>query len=283
MSFQAINWAWAVIEATPLGNGENELTDRQALILERIAHVANRSAICYPGNEALGASTRSDESTVTRALRKFEAMGLLTRSAKTQKGHRGRAYDTIKLNLGYAATPHASANGKPQQPRTPDGTNPAHQPQQPRTPVPRTNKGTDNGTDNGTDELRARARGKLRIDEDEVTDEELAIALAAMGAFNERNGSNLGLIGSKGKPTDALTRIVMRVREHPELAAEDHVLIVHRNFDAPWWKEPKLGGVGPIYGPKAWPRAMACDGVKRSERTVRRNVDRPGRRKKEPW
>lgn len=87
------------------------------------------------------------------------------------------------------------------------------------------------------------------------------MAEAVIAEFNERNGSELALTGTTGKATEALRLIVARVREHPELSAEQHREIVARNFDAPWW-DGEAAGVGVIYSPKAWAKARTADGGK---------------------
>lgn len=122
---------------------------------------------------------------------------------------------------------------------------------------------------------------KLTVDRHPLTAEEWQIAERAMAAFNECNDSKLRLIGTRGGATDALTRIISRIREHPELTADDLERIVRNNFANPWWKEPKLQGVGPIFGPKPWSRAMTNTGErptgkKRSYERNRKDLKDPG-------
>jgi hypothetical protein len=61
--------------------------------------------------------------------------------------------------------------------------------------------------------------------------------------------------GQRLASTDWLAKIVMRLREHPELGYDDHVEIILANLNHPWWSGPPTPSV--IYGNGAqFERAM---------------------------
>lgn len=72
-----------------------------------------------------------------------------------------------------------------------------------------------------------------------VTGDEEHFALAVLAIFNEVSGKTFGSQQAVGK-------LVLRHREHPELTLEDHRRIIVGQFERPWWKgDPS---VNVIYG-----------------------------------
>lgn len=268
-------FVFAVIEALPTGKEDGALTVREALILSYIGMRANRYGTCYPGNETIARQTRTSKSTVSKVLNKLERMGVLRRETKMRQG-RGRRPDTIVLNL------------KDKRLEMPKQGEVLVDDQGEVLPAARWRSDSQQGEveTNGTSKGKGQPRKGQQnnsasvVDGHPVEDHHLALAEAAIGAFNERSGSGLKLLTSTGKPTEALKRIVMRLRESRDLTAKQIVGIINRNFDNPWWKGE--AGIGVIFGPNVWDKAMANDGVPDSGRTVRRGIDTPGRRKKEP-
>lgn len=260
MSFPGYDWAWRVIAVR-----EDVPRTAHTLVL-RLGHHANKNLLAWPGVPKLSAATKTGDSTVERHLRLLSRLGLIVRESYMRPDGRGRGHDRIRLIPPHAATRRSGHD----QPADPAGQSSIREPT--------------TGTDK---EKRDRVPTKFPVvDGHPVTPVEFSLSSAAVSTFNERNGSRLQLIGTTGKATEALKRIVSRIREHPELTDGDLVRIVNRNFDNPWWTEEKLGGVGVIFGPKAWPRAMANDGVpaNKSGRTVRTNIDRkPQADEDEPW
>lgn len=93
------------------------------------------------------------------------------------------------------------------------------------------------------------------------------LAVEILGSYNE-------IAGSKLSAKSWLGTIIMRIREYPELTAEDHRLIIERNFAAPWWKGDASPSV--IYGNDAvFEKAMRCTGQAvartRSDRKAQRS------------
>lgn len=107
---------------------------------------------------------------------------------------------------------------------------------------------------------RPKVAGKL------VTAAELGLANQIVAAFNVTAGSAFTV--------DAhLVPIVGRIREHPDLAADDHARIIRVNFLRPWWKDRPTPKV--IYGnAAAFEAALArAQGSNRGRRTTGEQVD----------
>ena len=84
------------------------------------------------------------------------------------------------------------------------------------------------------------------------------MAVQIVKAFNAGTGTKFRLIGSRGRPTEHLKRIVTRLREHPEVTIDEHLAMIKRVCDDPWWKG-QATTVAVIYGPKAFPMCLATD------------------------
>jgi hypothetical protein len=98
----------------------------------------------------------------------------------------------------------------------------------------------------------------MKVDGLVVTDDELALAEVIIEAFNNANETRFTLRGSRKRPTEHLKRIVQRLRDNPEMDAEEHVELVKRVSAKPWW-EGRPGSTGVIYGPAAFARCRATD------------------------
>lgn len=100
----------------------------------------------------------------------------------------------------------------------------------------------------------------VTIDKLKLNADEWQAAIAIIRAFNEGAGTKFRLMGSRGdRPTEHLKRIVGRLREHPEVTLEQHIDLIKRNCENPWWKGTATS-VGVIYSPKVFPRCLATDG-----------------------
>lgn len=267
-------FVFAVIESLPQGKEDGALTVREALVLSYIGIRANRYGTCYPGSATIARATRTSKSSISKTLNKFERMGIIRRETK-QKAGGGRRPDTIVLELKKAQQGEPTNNDQGEPTAAARWTFDVQQGEP-------TNPGTNKGKGQQGKDNRKKA---IVVDKEVVPQEVLDVAAAAIGAFNERSGLTLKLVTDGGKPTEALKRVVMRLRETPK-TADEVAAIVHRNFDNPWWTaEP---GIGVIFGPKAWERAMANTGVRRnrSGRKTRLDIDRPITKEEmenEPW
>lgn len=97
--------------------------------------------------------------------------------------------------------------------------------------------------------------------------QEAEIAGAVLAAFNQ-------VAGTKFAGQSWLRKIILRVREHPEVSVDEHRAIIERNFERPWWRDDPSPSV--IYGNDAvFERSMLCPGGKPEARTqAERKSDR---------
>lgn len=85
----------------------------------------------------------------------------------------------------------------------------------------------------------ARGRAPTQVSGKRVEEPEGAFAVAVLGVFNEVSGRKFG---SK----EAIGKIIMRHREHPDLTVDDHGGIIREQFAHPWWRGDPSPSV--IYG-----------------------------------
>lgn len=281
MSQHALNFVWQVIEELPRGKEIGALTDREALILSYIGNRANNWGTCYPSNETIARATRSDTGTISRALNKFERMGLLRRETKMKKG-RGRMPDTVVLELkSTAATWRADSQKEVQQHGALTAATCASDRQQHGALTDPSNKGNrQQRTDNRNNDNSGGGKALPVVDGERVSVEEFGLAQVAIAKFNDCNGSELALRGTTGRATENLKRIVCRLRETPGMTGKRLEQIIERCFANPYWSGQAT--VGNIFGPKAWQKALVENGVRRSERKAHRAADRTGRRRRRP-
>lgn len=89
-----------------------------------------------------------------------------------------------------------------------------------------------------------------KVDGIPVTEDEYDLAARVLEAFNRRALTRF-------TPSAWTPKIIMRIREHPELALADHALVIARAFDDPWWKGVSTPSVVYGNGP-VFERAMAA-------------------------
>jgi DNA-binding Lrp family transcriptional regulator len=77
------------------------------------------------------------------------------------------------------------------------------------------------------------------VDRRPVTDDEYALAAAVLAAFNEATGSRYD-------SADWISKIVMRIRERPQLGVDQHALLIASALRRPWWEGPASPSV--VYG-----------------------------------
>lgn len=85
----------------------------------------------------------------------------------------------------------------------------------------------------------AGAREPREVASKPVTDAERELSLRVLAAFNEA-------FGKKFSGVSYLRGIIGRLREHPELTAEDHEALIAKAKRSPWWKGDPSPSV--IYG-----------------------------------
>jgi len=78
-----------------------------------------------------------------------------------------------------------------------------------------------------------------KVDRKQVSTTEADLAVAVLSEWNRQAGQNL-------RSRDWLAKIVMRVREYPDLALVDHAHVIAATLAAPWWKGDATPSV--VYG-----------------------------------
>lgn len=77
------------------------------------------------------------------------------------------------------------------------------------------------------------------VDRLPVSDEHAQLAHDVLAAWNAATGQSL-------TARDWLAKVVMRIREHPDLTLDDHAHVIAANLAAPWWTGPATPSV--VYG-----------------------------------
>jgi DNA-binding MarR family transcriptional regulator len=237
MSVRAMAWAWE----------QHGLSEGEKLLLMAIADHADDDGKAWPSQDRLGQKIGRSERTVRERLKKLESLELLVREQRhKENGH--RTSDMIRLNM-------PTTTGKLYRRQTlPAATVVSEEP----SVVEVGNKEEGVTTDKEHFDSPALATPKVQIDKLKLTDEEWEAAQKIMATFNEAAGTRFQLMGTRGRPTEHLKRIVSRMREHPEVTIEEHLEVVKRTCADPWW-EDKPASVGVIYSPAAFPRCLATD------------------------
>ncbi len=77
------------------------------------------------------------------------------------------------------------------------------------------------------------------VDHKPVAPDHAVLAAHVLGEWNQQTGQKL-------KSREWLGKIVMRIRENPDLTAEDHAHVIHSALADPWWKGAPTPSV--VYG-----------------------------------
>lgn len=223
-----------------------------AWLLQRVTgHVALRVYIalgtfagngreCWPSRATLAARAGIDEAGVKRALRQLDEAGAIRRVARFHG-------DGAQRSNGYVLVTH-----DPNDPEsfTPQGANespppPGHSvaPRPKETITKEHARPTDvrEGANDSSSAVIVSRRG-WKVDRRVVTDAEDEDARAILHDWNVMTGQALTAQGW-------LAKIVMRMREHPELAVDDHHRIIEASLADPWWRGAPTPSV--VYGSDA--------------------------------
>lgn len=248
MSVRAMAWAW-----------EQELPEGEKLLLMAVADHADDSGICWPGQENLGKKIGRSERTVRRRLTKLEMLGLIARKPRyNADGNRTSDQIILSITTGQldrrsTLPPVKAVSGEPSGvlPTT-HGSTSSGNGTTPRISTTGARKAKTGHKGKGGDNDRP----SVKVDRLVVTDEEWDASTRILAAFNEAVGTKFQLLGTRGRPTDHLRRIISRLREHPEVSLDQHLEVVRWNCENPWWSG-KPASVAVIYGPGAFPRCLA--------------------------
>jgi hypothetical protein len=240
VSVRAMAWAW-----------EQDLPEGDKLLLMALADHADDEGFCWPGQESLGRKIGRSERTVRERLKRLETKGFLSRRPRYNgSGH--RSSDMIQLHLAKTdyrqSLPAAEVTGG----KLSSGEPPV---------VVSVGIGDNQGKKEASIQSGNSTGGppSVAVDKLKVNEQEWKMATEIIAAFNKATGCKFSLIGTRGRPTEHLKRILGRVREHPEVDLAQHLEVVRKTCENPWW-EGRPGSVGVIYGPAAFPRCLNADG-----------------------
>lgn len=216
----------------------------QRLVLLVLAdHAREDGTWAWPSVETISREARLGERQVQRCLRELEASGEIVKTGVTRKGtnvytvkgyveHEARAREGGDNMSGVTSTTLGVTPMSPEPSVEPSVEIPPVGP-----PARRERKS------------RALASG-WKVDKVAVTEDEDRKARAVLAEWNARTEQRL-------QSKEWLAKIVMRVREHPELSLIDHGKIIAAALAAPWWDGVASPSV--VYGNGAqFERCMAA-------------------------
>lgn len=231
--------AWAMQQTTGSAS-------RKAVLIALADCEHGETGKCCPSMDTMAERLEMGVRTVRRALAELEEQGLISRErSRRQDGSLGVYHytfrpDTILPPAGAAATPPAGNDRATGQSGRSRGT--GSEPETTLEPVEL------EAASESTGLVLGGTRKTWKVDGKAVTPPEYEDAVAILNAWNGATGQAL-------RSTDWLAKIVMRIREHPELPIGDHVDIILANLNHPWWTGPPTPSV--VYGNGAqFERAM---------------------------
>lgn len=270
MSFPAARWAWAqTLDRLEKPNSK--------YVLCALADLAGKeSAACHPSHKELAARTGLAASTVKVALAHLEGLGVITIEPLTRSNG---AASTNRYHLpreeiaGYDGEPLAESRPPLAERRLPPSRETATLDTKPLT-ASTSSKGAEKSS-----------IPRVSVGKDRLNAEEWEQAQAILATFNAEMGTKFQLLSSRGRPTDHLKRIVLRLRENPDVEMEAHIEMIKRNALGPpvghWWGPGKPQGVAVLYGPNSFPRCLATDGRPTGRRTFAN--ERSAEPEEQPW
>jgi len=204
-------------------------------------YYARQDDACWPGQEGLRRLMKCSERQTRHALRELEAAGLV----RTRRRGQG------KTNVYILLVPRTARGADPD-------SRPAEYAGQDQRNMP-----IEEEAGNKSSAPPPRWNGPQSVGGKRVTRDEVVTATAVLDHFNLVSGRRFA-----GK--EWLTKIVRRLREHPDVALERHREIISEQFERPWWKGDASPSV--IYGNGAvFDRAVnAVRGKKPRERIYTR-------------
>jgi hypothetical protein len=232
MSFQLM--AWAVTQTT--GS-----CPRKAVLVTLADHANAETGECYPSIERIARQAELSESAVKSALRALVEQGLIARE-------RRRRGDGSLASYSYTFPGAALAWGErretPDQRReTPVGLEVPPAPEPGIHPEPGEGVLHPSATPRESSPPAAwAAHAPSKVDRKSVTEQEAEASWAILEAWNRETGQSL-------RAKDWLAKIIMRLREHPELGVAQHAALIRHALSDPWWRGAPSPSV--IYGNSA--------------------------------
>lgn len=254
MSLAAMTWAWG--QGKP--DAKEPLTDGEKLTLMALADHADDDGECWPGQKYLAEKCGTTDRTIRRRLKTLQDKGYITREHR-QREDGSRTSDLIVLAMRTETSGRTEANRT-----TASG-------REPSVPVD-----AGKGSQTRLKEEELQPRSGCSVGRHRLTRGEWRLATMLLDHFNQLAGTKLGKLTSRRDPSPHIKQIVERIREWPDLTDADHRQILDVAFTHPWWKGKP--GVGVVYGPKAFPRA-----VSRERPSGARSYERPDDPEDKPW
>lgn len=231
--------AWAMQQTTGSAS-------RKAVLIALADHENGQTGKCCPTMETMAERLEMGERTVRRALVELEGAGFIIRSrSRRQDGSLGVYHYEFRSE---STSPPATAAGE--RPVTVTGTTGQSGRSRGTGSEPETTFEPEEqeAPTESTGLVLGGTRRTWKVAGKRVTDEEYNAAATILNGWN-------ALADQRLRSTDWLAKIVMRLREHPELATADHAEIIAANLNHPWWTGPPTPSV--VYGNGAqFERAM---------------------------
>lgn len=205
--------AWASEQTT--GSGV-----RKAVLLA-LANAANHhTGRCHPSVRRICEETEFGSTAVKNALAELTATGLIWRQRRRREDGSLGTYQYVFPSV-VPADDLETADDPPETAGVP----------RPETAGVSLNQellNQEGATPNGVAHT-ARVPTAWKAAGKRVTEDEAGRSAAILHEWNEQTGQRLG-----GRTWRA--KIILRLREHPELTDDDHAAIIHATLADPWWK-----------------------------------------------
>lgn len=245
------------------------INDRAKTVYTVMLNFARRTESCWPGQKRISEMLGVTERTIRTAINDLSEAGHIV---VQQRGGGTNIYQLRTLALTEVQSP--------KQPNLPDfvrstrkNSSGGNKGVTRKKPSGSTRKNSSCKVDTGEveeDKQHATAAGAeskpgkkkpptATVDGHKIKPDEWDLATHLLDRFNGLTGRSWSAKGTTGKPTENVKRIIMRLREYPEIDREAHVEILERAFAYPWWGAKPPSSTGVIYGPNAFPRCVTAD------------------------
>lgn len=213
-----------------------EISDRAVRLYALLGRYVNANGTCFPSRRTLAERMRCSPTSLDRAVKELEDAGAL-RTEERRRDDQSRTTNLYVLTYSPTTTPLVT--------RDEGGS---------RTGDEAKNENHHEGLSvEGTQDSLltakfARARETEtalaheplgKVDRKPVKPAEEQLARDVLANWNVRTGQDL-------TANDWLRKIIMRIREHPELGLREHEAIIEETLRDPWWDGPDSPSV--VYG-----------------------------------
>ena len=216
MSIHVMSWV--------LRNSEEKL-GRRLVLLVLADHAKDDGTSAWPSVETIGREARLSRRQTQANLRALEDAGAIV---STGTSRHGTTIYTVVMGGANTAPPGAESDvgGRDFLPDDVSKTAPEPSEEKPVQEPP-------------VVPARAEPPWPGKVDRKAVTVREGELATAILAEFNRVSNRRFS---SKG----ALTKIILRIREHPDVTLAGHAATIEHSFRAPWWRGDPSPSV--VYG-----------------------------------